>query len=166
MAKIAPITSARTLEQQTELERKALISHLFIPGKPDVSDISIDGIARIIDYVKVWSRWEYLKGRGLSTSEIKSFLQSQELASIPMVDIQARLWGYLMVDLARRLPRGSDRDDIEIMATTLPYCGIVTTDSYMRKLIVEDLKIAASYNTKVVSAKLKDVEKLTVMLAN
>jgi hypothetical protein len=166
LKKIAPITSARTLEQQTELERKVLISHLFIPVKPDVSDISIGGIARMFDYAKVWSRWDYLKGRGLGTPEIDSFLQSQELASIPMVDIQARLWGHLMVNSARRLPRGSDREDIEIMAMTLPYCDIVTTDSYMQKVVVEDLKLADSYRTKVLSCRLKDVEKLTVMLAN
>jgi len=166
LKKIAPITSARTLEQQTELERKALISLLFIPSKPDVSDTSIGGLARINDYVEVWSRYEYLKGRGLSTPDIASFLQSQELASIPMVDIEAKLRGHLMVNLARRAPRGSDREDIEIMAMTLPYCHIVTTDSYMQKVVVEDLKLANSYRTTVLSCKLKDIEKLTVMLAN
>lgn len=165
LAKIAPLTSARSLEEETELERQYIISHLFGPPGIVIFDTSIDGIARLIDQGKALSRLEYLKERSLDAAQIASFLQSQELSSIPMVDIQARLWGHLMINAAKRPPRGSDPSDIEIIAMTLPYCHIVTTDSYMQKVVVEDLKLADSYQAMVLSAKLKDVRKLTALLA-
>lgn len=191
LQKIAPVTSMRTSAEQTELERMELIKHLFVPSMPnvsdmsatinlfadllipskpdrelDVSDVSINEIVNLVDYNEACSRWKYLKRQGLSPAQAVSFFQSRELATIPMVDIWAKLWGHLMSNAVRRIPQSGDASDIGILAMTLPYCDIVTTDGYMQKVVVQDLKLADSYQALVLSAKLKDIKKLIAVLAN
>ena len=166
LGRLTPVTSQRTLTEQTRLEREFLIAHLFIPAPIDWSATLDQQTAQAVDSAKAKSRFDNLRSWGLGVSEINSFLQSKELTSAPMIDIRARLWAHLGVSLGNRSPRKSDFDDIGIMAMTLPYCHIVTTDSYMRKVVVEDLKLADSYRTLVLSAKWKDIERLIEMLAN
>ena len=48
----------------------------------------------------------------------------------------------------------------------MPYCDVTITASYMRKVVVEDLKLADEYHTKVLCAKLSDVALLTEILAD
>jgi hypothetical protein len=127
LSPIAPVPSKRTAAEQATLELRGHILSLFAPGnlrypapfckKEKYGEVVLWGDAR--------NRLDYLTERGLSIEKISAFMKSRELAQVPILSIRSKLLGYLMVNSASRIPRGSDLDDIEVMAMTLPYCDIV-----------------------------------------
>jgi hypothetical protein len=103
-----------------------------------------------------------LEEAGLERTRMPEFLASKELQDIPYVDI------YCHVTLAAarnagkaRLLRGSDESDRRIVSALLPSCSILTTDRFMKHILVDLLHYDEEYGCHVFSGRLDDVRSLT-----
>lgn len=85
-----------------------------------------------------------------------SFFSSDELFNIPFIDVFCSLNAAQVAYHPNRIPRGSDLDDITILATVIPYCDVVTTDKFMKELLVNTLHFHKKYKCQIFSASLED----------
>ena len=72
-----------------------------------------------------------------------SFLMSHQAKLLPYFDIQSRLWASVVTDRDRRVQPG-DANDIEAISTALPYCHVLTCDSYFSGLVTKHRKKSPS----------------------
>lgn len=89
-----------------------------------------------------------------------SFFSSDELFNIPFIDVFCSLTAVLHVYHLDRSPRGSDLNDIAILATTIPYCDVVTTDKFMKGLLVNTLHFDEKYKCQIFSPSIGDRKSL------
>lgn len=83
-----------------------------------------------------------------------NFAESEELLDSPFVDINASIWAAIIVEYyiqGRRIGKG-DFYDVPILATVLPYGDVITTDSFMKEILVNRLHFDEKYKCKVFSA--------------
>jgi hypothetical protein len=93
-----------------------------------------------------------------------TFFDSSELFSTPFIDIfcsinEAQTYYYF-----KRTPRNSDPRDTAILATVVPYCDIVTTDSFMKEVLVKTPHFDEKYNCKIFSGSAKDQQTLQQLI--
>jgi len=100
-----------------------------------------------------------LREIGINTdnSKVMDFMESEELLSVPFVDVNASIWAaiawhYLQ---GRDIQRG-DFYDVPILAAALPYCDVITTDSFMKEILVNKLHFDDKYKAKIFSATQHD----------
>jgi len=89
-----------------------------------------------------------------------SFFCSDELFNIPFVDIFCSLNAAYNFYKHERKPRGSDLTDYAILATAIPYCDVVTTDKFMKELLVNILHFDEKYECQIFSASEEDRQAL------
>ena len=87
-----------------------------------------------------------------------TFFDSKELFNSPFIDILCSISQSLQYHHYEREPQNSDLRDIAILASVLPYCDIVTTDSFMKEVVVKTLHLDKKYNCEVFAANRKDRE--------
>lgn len=103
-----------------------------------------------------------LREIGINTdnSEVMNFMESEELLNIPFVDIYGSIWAAIgeYYRQRRKVQRG-DLYDAPILATVLPYCDIITTDRFMKQILVDRphfngnyLPLDKKYKCKIFSA--------------
>jgi len=104
-------------------------------------------------------RWGRLGEIGISVKDAitaANFLKSNELLNIPYIDIFCSINAAIIKYHSDRKCKGSDLNDIAILATTLPYCDVVITDRFMKGIIVNDLQFDSKYKAKIFSAAKED----------
>ena len=89
-----------------------------------------------------------------------SFFCSDEVFNIPFVDIFCSLNAAYNFYHHKRKPRGSDLPDYAILATAIPYCDVVTTDKFMKELLVNILHFDEKYDCQIFSASGEDRQAL------
>jgi len=106
-------------------------------------------------YYELVDLFNRLRGIGINTdnSKVMNFMESEELLNIPFVDVNASIWAaigecYLQ---GRKVKKG-DFYDAPILAAVLPYCDVITTDSFMKGTLVNRLRFDDKYNAKIFSA--------------
>jgi len=92
-------------------------------------------------------------GINTDNSEVMNFMESEELLNIPFVDIYGSIWAAIgeYYRQRRKVQRG-DLYDAPILATVLPYCDIITTDRFMKQILVDRLHFDKKYKCKIFSA--------------
>ncbi len=85
------------------------------------------------------------------------FVRSKELLDSPYIEINASIQAAITEQyLQGRKIRESDLYDVPILSSVLPYCDVVTTDSFMKEILVKRLHFDTKYDVKIFSASQKD----------
>ena len=95
---------------------------------------------------------------------LEFFFSSGLREQIPFVQIYCSIIASLRVDEPTREPQDGDWLDAAILASTIPYCDIVTTDKNMKTRIVDRRKLDVKYGTRIFSATPKDLGNLAELL--
>lgn len=89
------------------------------------------------------------------------------LDNCPFIDISGSIWAAITEYYkCGREPTGGDYYDSVILATVIPYCDIVTTDTFMKEILVKRFKFDKKYNCKIFSENKEDRERLKNIVAN
>lgn len=112
------------------------------------------------------AEWSGLASRvrsaGMGLRDFIGFLESPWLAHVPFVDLYCSLVRAAAQESATGRPdQASDEADRCIVAALLPYCGLVTTDRFVKHLVTAGLHLDARYGCRVFSGRLDDVHLLT-----
>jgi hypothetical protein len=89
-----------------------------------------------------------------------AFFHSDEIFNIPFIDIFCSLNAAYNFYHHERRPHGSDLNDYAILAITLPYCDVVTTDKFMKELLVNLLHFDKKYECQIFSGSEEDRQAL------
>jgi hypothetical protein len=106
--------------------------------------------------IRLWGKLGEIGVKASDTTTAANFLASEELRNIPYIDIFSSIEAAIALHYPTRKCKGSDSYDIPILATVLPYCDIVTTDSFMKEIVVKTLRFDDKYKAKIFSAKKAD----------
>jgi len=142
-------------------EKMSFVSSCFLPRQ---AIISID------KHRQLTRLWEGLARVGIELSDTTlaaDFLESDELLNSPYIDIFCSIHAALIKHYPNRKNKQGDFYDVPILATVLPYCDIVTTDSFMKEIIVKKLHFDEEYKARIFSATKSDrlaVQKLVIAL--
>ena len=111
---------------------------------------------RIADIERFYKRLSEIGIDTANTTMVADFLISEELLSIPYIDIFSSINAVKIMHYPNRKRRHSDFYDIPVLATILPYCDIVTTDIFMKEILIKRLNFDDKYNVKIFSATKAD----------
>lgn len=103
--------------------------------------------------------WNWLHWRGININDSKmvmEFAESKELLDSPFIEVNASIWAAvaecgLQGRKGRKRGKG-DFYDAPILAAVLPYCDIITTDRFMKQILVGKLLFGRKYKCKIFSA--------------
>lgn len=101
-------------------------------------------------------REERLLEIGINDDNFMDFLKSDELLDSASIDIHSSIRRAAAVNFPNRGQRGSDLYDPVILATVMPYCDIVTTDKFMKHILVTVLGLDKKYKCEVFSPSKED----------
>jgi hypothetical protein len=93
-----------------------------------------------------------------------TFFDSSELLSIPFIDIFCSICEAQTYYHFTRTPQNSDNRDFAILATVVPYCDIVTTDRFMKEVLVKTLHFDENYKCKIFSGSQNDPQTLQQLI--
>ncbi len=112
----------------------------------------------LINDLDMWTHIiEDIERLGIQESVINDFWATGKLLDIPFIDIFSSLFAvYLKCKKGVQDIEKGDLYDIPIVATILPYCNIVTTDKFMKNIVVRELKYNKTYNAEIFSCTQKD----------
>jgi hypothetical protein len=108
----------------------------------------------LIDSWRKQGKIGIINGSDIDTS--MKFLKSEELLNIPYVDISSSINTAISKCYPERKDKGSDLYDVITLATVLPYCDVVTTDSFMKEILVKILRFDDKYEAMIFSATKAD----------
>ena len=111
---------------------------------------------RIADIEGFYRRLSEIGIDTANTTMVADFLISEELLSIPYIDIFSSINSVMIMQYQNRKGRHSDFYDIPVLATILPYCDIITTDIFMKEILANRLHFDDKYRAKIFSASKAD----------
>ncbi len=95
-----------------------------------------------------------------------NFAQSKDLLDSPFIDINASIWAAIAQCYTQgaRIQKQKwvqkhkgDFYDAPMLATVLPYCDVATTDSFMKRILVDSrLRFDKKYKCEIFSASKTD----------
>lgn len=112
----------------------------------------LSALDRYNDLVDLSNRLREI-GINMDKSEVMKFMGSEELYDIPFVDINGSIWAAIaQYGCQGRKGGKGDFYDAPILATVLPYCDVITTDGFMKEIVIKKLHFDEKYECKVLSA--------------
>lgn len=140
---------------QKRYEARQFIDFFYPLPHPD---LSIDALG---DLEPVFSK---LLGRKPTREEKDKFLRSEEMMTAPFIDIYASLRAAMICWNRKRIPHGSDLEDVMAESMVLHYCDVVTTDAFMKSLIGQ-LELDQKYSARIFSAQETDFSDFTSLVS-
>lgn len=144
------------------VQKSAFVNHLLGLGAFNriaqqwSSENSLDKLVATSNMVKLDERLAQLERIGITSQNLASFFNSTELLNAPFIDIFCSIGTVIVQNYADREPKGGDLNDAAILATALPYCDIVTTDRFMKDILVNRLCFDKKYGCEIFSASQQD----------
>lgn len=102
------------------------------------------------------SRQERLLRIGIDDDNFMDFFKSDELLNSAFIDIHSSIRTAAAMYFPERKQRGSDLYDPVILAAVMPYSDVVTTDRFMKGLLVARLNFNEKYDCAIFSATTRD----------
>jgi len=145
--------------------KSALVDNFVGPGafniiaKQLASNNSLDELVATWNISRLKDRLAQLEKIGISPQNLAVFLKSNKLLNTPFIDIFCSIDAVIAQNhrgSRGRAPKGSDLRDAVIMATVLPYSNVVTTDRFMKEILVNRLCFDKKYECEIFSASKKD----------
>jgi hypothetical protein len=119
-------------------------------GSSSIFD-QISAINGIIKYKNLDSKLS--REIGVDNKNLQKFLFSNELFDIPFVDISSSIWAVIAeLSIHGRKSQIGDFYDVPILSVALPYCNIITTDKFMKEILINKLHFNDKYNVRIFSA--------------
>ena len=131
-------------------------SALNMIAKQWASNNSLDKLVAARNMSKLKERLSRLEKIGITPHNVAGFFNSDELLSAPFIDISCSINTAIVKNYTERDPQASDRNDSAIMATVLPHVDVVTTDRFMKHILVNQLSFDNKYKCKIFSASKAD----------
>ncbi len=131
-------------------QKMSFIDSFFLGGQARQS------IEKQQDLMRLWGKLDQIGIKYPDHATAAKFLKSEELLNSPYIDICSSINAAIATHHPNRKCKGSDLHDVAILATVLPYCDVVTTDSFMKEIIVKILNFDDKYKVKVFSARKND----------
>lgn len=134
--------------------RQSLIQYLN-----DGSEASYRKMMKRIEELE--NLWDRLRSIGINTEDpgmLNNFVE-YGLLECPFINIYGSIWAAIgdCYIRGRDIENiGSDYYDTAILATVLPYCDIITTDNFMKAILVKRFGFDNKYGCKIFSANKKD----------
>jgi hypothetical protein len=143
----------RDWDDEVLAQKMDFINSFFLGGQ-DIN--SIDKQEHLIDL------WGKLGEIGIKDSDIDTatkFLKSEELLNTPYIHICSSINAAIAKHYPhpQRRCKGSDLYDVPALATALPYCDVVTTDNFMKEILVKILHFDDKYEAMKFSATKEDL---------
>lgn len=144
------------------VQKSAFIDNLLGPGafniiaKQWASDSSLDKLVATRNMAKLKERLTRLGEIGITLHNMADFFNSGELLNAPFIDVFCSINTVIVQNYTDREPKGGDLRDVAILATVLPYCDVVTTDRFMRDILVNSLRFDKKYGCEIFSASQQD----------
>jgi hypothetical protein len=101
-------------------------------------------------------REERLLEIGINDDNFIDFLKSDELLDSAFIDIHSSIRTAAAMYFPKRKQLGSDLRDPVILAVVMPYSDVVTTDRFMKELLVARLNLDEKYDCAIFSANKRD----------
>ncbi len=144
-------------------QKLGLVSHILgsdnirINKKLWQSNDTMDKLRGLSNIRKLKEFWSRLEQICITNAKLGDFLSSDELLNTAYVDIFSSISTAIFKHYKARPPKGSDSYDIGTLATVLPYCDVITTDKFMKNVLVgEQLRFDKKYKCKVFSCSKTD----------
>lgn len=144
------------------VQKSAFIDNLLGPGAFNIiarqwaSDNSLDKYIAIRNRSKLLKRLIRLEQIGIEHHNMAGFFNSGELLNAPFIDIFCSIDTAIVQHYTNRGPEEGDRIDVPILATVLPYSDVVTTDKFMKEILVNRLCFDKKYECKIFSGTKKE----------
>jgi len=101
-------------------------------------------------------REERLLEIGINDDNFIDFLKSNELLNSAFIDIHSSIRTAAAMYFPERKQLGSDLRDPVILAVVMPYSDVVTTDRFMKELLVARLNFDEKYDCVIFSANKRE----------
>jgi hypothetical protein len=131
-------------------QKMSFIDSFFLGRQPPQS------IEKQQHLMRLWGKLDQIGLKYPDYVTATKFLKSEELLNSPYIDICSSINATIAKYYSNRRCKGSDLYDVAILATVLPYCDVVTTDSFMKEIIVKILHFDEKYKSKIFSATKQD----------
>jgi hypothetical protein len=161
--KVLKRSTTRSWPEELSIQKRGFVYMLFGPpallslvqesSRGEKYDI-LNASAKLSE---LYERFHRLTSIGITDF---SFFSSAELFNIPFIDVFCSLTAALNTYHANRTLRGSDLLDFAILATAVPYCDVVTTDKFMKGLLVNTLNFDEKYECQIFSQSIEDRQAL------
>lgn len=119
-----------------------------------------DKFIALMNYVRLEQFWDSIHQIGINPKDpdiMNRFVRSKELLDSPYIEINASIQAAITEQyLKGRKTRESDLYDVPILSSVLPYCDVITTDSFMKEILVKRLRFDTRYDVKIFSASQRD----------
>ncbi len=123
------------------------------------SDSPWDQLSARHQLARLSNLWDRLHQIGINTHDsrmVMTFLESRELLDSPFIDVFSSIYAVLATHYQHRRMRPGDFYDVPVLATALPYCDVITTDVFMKEVLVQILRFDDKYKAKILSATRQD----------
>jgi len=144
------------------VQKSAFIDRLLGPSvfnmiaKQEASDNLLDKLVAVRNMSKLKERLTRLGEIGITVHNMTDFFNSGELLNAPFIDVFCSINTVIVQNYTNREPKGGDLRDAAILATVLPYCDVVTTDRFMKYILVNHPSFDNKYKCKIFSASKAD----------
>jgi len=158
--------------KELSIQKLALVDKLLGPdvfnaiAKQAASDSSLDKAVAVSNVSKLERRLARLEKIGISLQNLADFFHSDELLNTPYIEICCSINAVIVQNYQERTPQGSDLADAAIMATVLPYSDVVTTDKFMKDILVNRLRFDQKYKCEILSETDKDRAEFQGLIAD
>lgn len=148
--------------KELSVQKSALVDKLLGPGifnviaKQAASDSSLDKLNAASIMSKLKKKLARLEKIGITPQNLADFRKSDELLNTPYIDIFCSIDTVIVQNYRNRVPQGSDLADAAIVATVLPYSDVVTTDKFMKEILVNRLCFDQKYKCEILSGTKKE----------
>ncbi len=112
--------------------------------------------ARIKEVTRFWGKLAEIGIDINNPTKAADFLTSDELLDIPYIDIYCSIHAAIIRHYPNRKMKQGDFYDIPILSSVLPYCDMVTTDSFMKEIVVKILHFDDKYKAMIFPATKAD----------
>lgn len=163
------LSNVASFEENLKRQKESFISARFLLPATNVwramSDGRFPSLVDIENADSVTSLLTEFKELTSVDRPFGDFLFSGDMFHVPFIDVFCSLYAALEFHAKDRKPRGSDFDDVPILATAIPYCRIVTMDTGMKDLCAK-ARLHERYAFESYCPKTDDVERLIERLAS
>ena len=136
-----------------EVARQSIMTRLL-------SGSILDQFTAEMNYIRLADLFVRLKRIGIDIDKqekLMAFAMSEPLFNVPFVDINASIWAAIAESYLQGRPvKRGDFYDVPIISAVLPYSDILTTDSYMKYILVNKLRFNDKYAVSILSANNED----------
>ena len=119
-----------------------------------------DKLIAATNYIRLMNFWDCIRLIGINPQDyemVNKFVRSSELLDSPFVDINASIQAAIAKSYVQgRKPQTGAFYDVPALSVALPYCDLITTDRFMKGVLISELYFNDKYKAKIFSAGKQD----------